>query len=129
MSNEGQDVRRVYDGPDIEHDALISEIEARSADEYARASDASESGAKLKEYLEETGMNSQAFSWCKIILKLLPKKDGQAKAMDRINSLKKALPMIEAHVAGQSTPDMFPEDEQPQEDSNVKPVGFSGAAQ
>ena len=130
---EGQEVRRAYDGPDLDHDKLIDQIEARSAEEYARGSDAAESGAKLKTFLEETGMNSQAFSWSKSILKKLPKKDGQAKAMDVIRSLKKALPMIEAHVAGQTTAEMFPEDEQrPDEtkaDDTVTPIDFSQAAE
>lgn len=122
--SEGKEVRQAFDGPDLEHDALIEQINSRSAEEYERGSDASESGAKIKEFLEETGMNSQAFTWCKSIMKKLPKKDGQAKAMDIIRSLKTALPMIESHVAGQSTPDMFPEGG----GDNVKPVDFGGAA-
>ena len=120
--SDGKEVRQAYDGPDLDHDALIAEIEARSSEEYARGSDAGESSAKTKEFLEETGMNSQAFTWCKSILKKLPKKDGQAKAMDIIRSLNTALPMIEAHVAGQSTPDMFPDGQA----TNVQPVQFGG---
>ena len=107
-------------GLEIDHDDLITQIEERSAEEYARGSDAAESGAKLKEYLEETGMNSQAFSWCKTILKKLPKKDGAIKAMDVIQSLKIALPMIENHVQGQqSTMDLDTAKEQaPDEDAD-----------
>ncbi len=104
--SEGAEVREAFDGPKVEHDALIDQIQERSAEEYSRASDAGESAAKVKEFLEETGLNSQAFSWLKSILKKLPKKDGQAKAMDVIRSLKTGLPMIEAHVAGQGTVEM-----------------------
>lgn len=91
---------------EVDADLLISEIQQRSAEEYARGSDAGESGAKTKEYLDETGLNSQAFSWGKSILKKLPKKDGQAKAMDVIRSLYAILPHLENHVIGQGTAEM-----------------------
>ncbi len=90
----------------VEHDALIQQILDRSAEEYARSSDAGESAAKVKEFLEATNLNSQAFSWLKSILKKLPKKDGQAKAMDIIRSLRVGLDMIEDHVQGQGTTEM-----------------------
>ena len=90
----------------VEHDKLIDEIDKRMAEEYARGSDASESAAKTKEYLEMTGLNSQAFSWLKTILKKLPKKDGAAKAMDIIRSLEVGLGMVKNHVLGQSTAEM-----------------------
>lgn len=94
------------EGPDLNHDELLGTIQRQSADEYERASDASESGARLKEFLEETGMNSQAFGWLKAIYKKLPKKDGEAKAMDIIRSLEKGLPMVKSHVLGQATAEM-----------------------
>lgn len=90
----------------VDHDELISELGNRMAEEYARGSDASESGAATKAYLEKTNLNSQAFSWAKAILKKLPKKDGQTKAMDVIRSLNVLLPMIENHVVGQGTAEM-----------------------
>ena len=43
---EGAQVRQAMDGPKVEHDALIDQIQERSAEEYARASDAAERGAK-----------------------------------------------------------------------------------
>jgi hypothetical protein len=104
--SEGAVVVQAYKAPEVEHDDLIDQIQARSAEEYARGSDAAESGAKVKEFLEKTGLNSQAFSWGKSILKKLPKKDGQAKAMDVIRSLKAIIPMLEAHVGGQGTGEM-----------------------
>lgn len=103
---KGQEVREAFDGPTVNHDELIDHIEARAREEHARKSDASESGAKTSEFIEETGMNSQALSWLGSIVKKLPKKNGQSKAMDIIRSLKHGLPMIEAHVAGQGTIEM-----------------------
>ena len=105
--SEGQMVREAMDGPSVEHDALIDHMGARIREEHARSSDGSESAAKVAKLLEETGLNSQAYSWGKSILKKLPKKDGQAKAMDVIRSLKLILPMLESHVGGQTTADMF----------------------
>ncbi len=107
--SEGAEVRRAMDGPDLEHDALIDQLLARIAEEHARSADASESASRTNLYVEQTGINTQALSWCKSILKKLPKKDGQAKAMDVIMSLETALPMIKAHVGGQGAADMFPE--------------------
>jgi hypothetical protein len=101
--SEGAVVVQAYKAPEVEHDELIDQILARSQEEYARQSDAGESGAKVTAFLEKTGLNSQAFSWGKSILKKQPKKDGQAKAMDIIRSLKAILPMLEAHIAGQGS--------------------------
>lgn len=102
---EGEEVRLSYDGPSIDHDSLIDEIEARNREDASRSSSAGESRQKIGEFLDETGMNSQAFSICRSILK---KPDTQ-KAMDVILSLEKALPMVKAHVTGQGTPDMSPD--------------------
>lgn len=104
--SEGAAVREAYDGPEVEHDDLINQFEQRIAEEYARSSDSSESASKTNTFLEKTALNSQAFSWGKSIMKKLPKKDGQSKAMDIIRSLKVMLPMIENHVAGQGTGEM-----------------------
>lgn len=90
----------------VEHDALLGLIGELTAKEYERASDAAESGAKLKEFIEETNLNSQAVNWCKSIVKKLPKKDGDIKAMDIIRSLEVCLPMVKSHVEGQSTNEM-----------------------
>lgn len=104
--SEGQAVREAFDGPQVEHDELIDQMEARMREEHARGSDASESAAKVNLFIEKTGLNTQAFSWGKTILKKLPKKDGQAKAMDVIRSLKTIIPMLESHVGGQGTVEM-----------------------
>jgi hypothetical protein len=108
--SEGAEVRHAFDGPQIEHDKLIGHIGARIKEEHARSSDGSESAAKVSAFLEETGLNSQAYSWMKSIIKKLPKKDGMVKAMDVIRSIEAALPMVKAHVSGQSTAEMFPEE-------------------
>ena len=72
--SEGQAVREAFDGPQTEHDELIDQMEARMREEHARGSDASESAAKVSAFIDKTGLNTQAFSWGKTILKKLPKK-------------------------------------------------------
>lgn len=138
----GREVREAYDGPTVDHDALISNIEARIREEHARQSDGSESAAKTAAFLEETGLNSQAFSWGGVIVRKLAKKDGQMKAMDIIRSLKTIIPMIESHVAGQGSVEMNlggdkpdqdagsePEEEQEDEPASiVTPIDFGGSA-
>lgn len=110
--------KTIGESPDLEHDELLGQLEARIKEEMARSSDASESAAKVAKFIEDTGMNSQALSWCKTILKKLPKKDGQLKAMDVIRSLEAALPMIKDHIEGQGVAEM-PFGEDP-----VEPVDF-----
>lgn len=100
--SEGREVRLAYDGPDIDHDKLIDFSLARNREDRERSSSAGESRQKIGAFLEETGMNSQALSWCRSILKKLDKDNGQAKAMDVIRSLETALPMVKAHVGGQA---------------------------
>lgn len=104
--SEGEEVRIAFDGPTVEHDHLISNIEARNREDTTRASSAGESRAAIKEFLDETNMNPKAFSWCRVILKVNDKD--QAKAMDMIRSLEVGLAMVKAHVAGQQG-DLFPE--------------------
>lgn len=129
--SEGQEIREAYDGPSVEHDALIGQIEARAREQFARSSDASESAAKVKEFVDETGLNTRAYTWLSAIIKTLPKKDGQAKAMDVIRSLEVGLPMIKAHVAGQGTVEMEfgqaePEDEEMYPDPELDTVIADG---
>lgn len=88
---------------DIEHDELLTEIIDRNREDSDRASSAGTSRAAIKQFLETTGMNSKAFSWCRAILK--QKKYSQR--MDIIRSLEEALPMVKAHVIGQDfVPDL-----------------------
>jgi hypothetical protein len=102
---EGAAVRAAFDGPSIEHDALIDQVQVRVAEQYARASDASESGAALSEFIEATGLNTDAYKMAEKIYKLTKKKDGTTKAMDVIRSLEVIIPMMKVHVSGQ--PDLF----------------------
>jgi hypothetical protein len=102
--SEGEEVRIAFDGPQIEHDTLIGNIEARNREDGERASSAGESRVAIKEFLDETNMNPKAFSWCRVILK---QKD-PAKAMDMIRSLEVGLAMVKAHVSGQQG-DLFPD--------------------
>lgn len=111
--SEGKSVNVAFKGPSIEHDELIGFSAARNDEDRKRASSAGESRAKIKEWLEETGMNGKALSWLRQILKTADKDDGQAKAMDVIMSLKKGLPMVEAHVAGQGTGSLDLDGEEP----------------
>ncbi len=133
--SEGKEVREAFDGPQIDHDELIAELEARIREEHARSSDASESAAKIAQFIEDTGVNSQALGWAKTILKKLPKKDGQHKAMDIIRSLEAMLPMLKDHVGGQGTAemDLDPDDEADAEttgydDDTVTPIDFGREA-
>lgn len=103
--SEGEEVRQAFDGPEIEHDVLISNMAARNAEDAERASSAGESRSAIGVFLETTGMNSKAYSWMRQILK----KKKQADQMDIIMSLEVALPMVKAHVAGQGEADMFDE--------------------
>ena len=117
----GQKVREAIDGPQVEHDALINQIEARAKEQRARTMDAGESGAKVQAFLEKTGLNSQAYSWLSSIFKKLEKKDGQHKAMDIIKSLETGLPLIKNHVLGQGTAPMdLGEPEAPQDAAPVE---------
>jgi hypothetical protein len=106
--SEGEEVRIAFDGPQIEHDDLISNIEARNREDATRASSAGESRAAIKEFLEDTNMNPKAFSWLRVILKANDKD--QAKAMDMIRSLEVGLKMVKAHVSGQQG-DLFGDDD------------------
>lgn len=103
MGKEGKQVNVAMNGPSIEHDELIDFCEARNREDRNRASSAGESRQKIGEFLDETGMNGKALGWSRQILKIADKGgDGQAKAMDVILSMEKALPMIKSHVGGQS---------------------------
>ena len=107
MAKEGAEVRRAMSGPDITHDEFIAFCGARNREDGDRASEAGESRQLIGEFIERTGMNGKALSWCRVILKANSKGDkGQQKAMDMIASLRKALPMVEAEVRGQGTTEM-----------------------
>lgn len=97
--SEGSDVRRAYDGPDIEHDKLIGFIEARNREDGERASSAGESRQMIGEFLEQTNMNAKALSTCRTIMK----QKTTDKAMDIVRSLEAALPMLKAHLGGQQS--------------------------
>jgi hypothetical protein len=104
--SEGETVRIAFDGPELDHDKTIGEMEARNREDGERASSAGESRAAIKAFLDQSNMNPKAFSWLRMILKQNDKD--QAKAMDIIRSLEVALPMVKAHVSGQQG-DLFTE--------------------
>lgn len=117
---EGETVRIAFDGPSLDHDKTIGEMEARNREDGERASSAGESRAAIKAFLDDTNMNPKAFSWCRVILKANDKD--QAKVMDMIRSLEVALPMVKAHVSGQQG-DLFTDDDDPDfADLPVEPV-------
>jgi hypothetical protein len=104
----------------IEYDTLIAAITARNKEDGERASSAGESRQKIGEFLETTGMNGQAFSWCRSILK----KKKYSQQMDVLISLEEALPMIRAAVMGGQTEmvlDAAPE-EAPKAETKVVPI-------
>lgn len=105
MGKEGAEVRKAFDdkGPELDHDEFLAHMAQTIHEEGERKSDAGESAARTAEFNEKTGMNNQAHSWCRSILKKLSKKDGEHKAMDIVRSLETALPMLRNHITGQQT--------------------------
>lgn len=102
--SEGAAVRAAYDGPDVSHDALIDQIEARNREDSVRSSSAGESRQKIGKFLDDTNLNGKALSTLRSIMKT---KD-TAKAMDIVRSLELGLPMVKSHITGQGgTADML----------------------
>lgn len=107
---EGADVRRAYDGPDIEHDTLIGRAAQHNMEDSERASSAAETRADIGSFVDETGLNKKAYSVLRQIMKMGDKSED--KAMDVIRSLEKGLPMVKSHIGGQTTTEMdLPEKE------------------
>lgn len=104
---EGKEVRQAFDGPDITEDELLGRIEQWNREDRDRASSAGETRADIGEFVERTGINPKALSMLRTIKKAAARDGGQAKALDIIRSLKKGLPIVEADISGNSTPDMF----------------------
>lgn len=107
---DGADVRRAFDGPDIEHDQLIGRASRHNMEDSERASTAAETRSDIGQFVEATGVNNKAYAWLRQILKTGEKS--QDKAMDVIRSLEKCLPMVKSHIGGQTTIDM-PLDQKP----------------
>lgn len=97
--SEGATVRHAMNGPDVDHDRLISFAAARNSEDAERASSAGESRQLIGEFLEDTGMNGKALSWLRAILK----QKKTEKAMDIIRSLEHGLPMVKSHLGGQQS--------------------------
>lgn len=98
--SDGQDVRRAYDGPDIEHDMLLGKIGQHNHEDAERASSAAVTRQDIGAFVEQTGVNKTAYSWLRRIEKIGDKSQDQA--MDIIRSLKTCIPMLESHISGQS---------------------------
>lgn len=101
---DGAEIRRAFDGPDIEHDQLIGRASRHNMEDSERASTAAETRSDIGTFVEATGVNKKAYSWLRQILKTGDKS--QDKAMDVIRSLEKCLPMVKSHIGGQTTMDM-----------------------
>ena len=99
--SEGKAVRVAIEGPDIEHDKLIGNIDKWNGEDRERASSAAETRGEIGQFTESSGMNAKALSMLRTIKKAAARDGGQAKAMDIIMSLKKGLPMVEADITGQ----------------------------
>lgn len=117
---EGAEVRRAFDGPNVDHDTFIDFAIKQNDADRRRAASAGESRAEIKEFLDQTDLHSKAVSWMRVILKTNERDNGQAKAMDCIRSIEKLLPMVKAHVAGQGTGEMDFEGDEP---DPVEPAG------
>jgi len=96
---EGAEIRRAYDGPDIDHDVLIGKAAAHNMEDAERASLAAETRADIDQFIDDTGLNKKAYSVLRQIMKIGDKS--QTEAMDVVRSLEKGLPMVKAHIAGQ----------------------------
>lgn len=94
--SEGAEVRAAFDGPEIEHDALIAKIATFNNADAERASDAGTTRQQIGAFLDETNLNGKAFS----VLRGLLKEKKRDKAMDMIRSLEIGLPMIKLHLGG-----------------------------
>ena len=60
--SEGAEVRFAMNGPDCDHDRLISFAAARNAEDSERASSAGESRQLIGEFLEETGTQTESMT-------------------------------------------------------------------
>jgi hypothetical protein len=99
---EGKAVRRAYDGPDIDHDALIGKIGKWNGEDRSRASSAAETRGDIGRFIETTGMNNKALAMLRTIMKEAQKDGGDAKARDIIRSLEKGLPFVKDEIGGQT---------------------------
>ena len=115
--SEGAEVRHAMTGPDIDHDKLIGKIDKWNGEDRARASTAAETRGEIGQFTEATGVNPKALSFLRSIKKVAAREGGQAKAMDIIRSVEKALPMIKADIGGQQSEMGFDDDDA------VEPVG------
>jgi hypothetical protein len=102
-------------GPTVSHDELIAKIARLNEADSDRASDVGEQRQEIGEFLESTGINNVAFSLARRLLKMK-----ESKARDVLLSLNTIIPMVEAHITGQGTPDMFTDEPS---DAPREPVG------
>ncbi len=110
-TSEGKETRRAFDGPDIDADKLLAKIGRWNREDRERASSAGETRSDIGQYLEDTGLHPKALSMLRTIKKVEAKDNGQAKAMDLIRSLKAGLKIVEQDISGNSTRDMFGDDD------------------
>jgi len=88
---------------DIDHDTLIGRAVQHNREDAERVSSAAETRADIGQFIDETGFNKKAYSILRQIMKTGDKS--RDKAMDVIRSLELGLPMVKAHIAGQSEMD------------------------
>ena len=103
------DTEEAIEPIEVSYEKFISFATARNQEDAERASSAGESRQKIGEFLDETGVNSQALSWSRTILK----KKKYSQQMDIIRSMEELLPLVKAKVeGGQSAMDFSGSDEQ-----------------
>lgn len=83
----------------VDHDQLIDATSKWAQEDADRASSAGETRQRIGEFIEETGVNSKALSHIRAGLKL--KKE--SARLDWLRSMELMLPMVAAHIRGQSS--------------------------
>jgi hypothetical protein len=86
----------------VHTDKIINTVERLKSAEASRASDVGEDREAIKELLELTGLNKTAFAWIRRLDKLEP--DKRADVMRSFGAL---MSLFEGKWGAQSTPDMF----------------------
>ena len=101
--SEGAQVRAAFDGPDIDYDTFIAHHSDQQRYEDSAQSKMGEARQKRGDFLEETNLNGKAVPAIRSGLKI---KD-DAKQFDWLRSMKVLIAIVDEHITGNTTPDMF----------------------
>lgn len=95
------------DDLNLDADALIGKIGQWNSEDAERAESAGETRADIKAFIEDTGINKKALSHLRAGLKIRKEAD----QLDWLRSMEAGLEIIGNHIRGQSTGDMFEDDD------------------